>query len=111
MPKKKQPSNQVEFFEPIFPGKLVGKEVLDRESRRLGLVKSIRVEYLPWKISLIVKGLNLELPVDISEVSAIGTVVQLKTRITAMPELGVNEIIRLRNEIKGELKEIHDDIF
>ena len=104
MTKKRIPQNQVEFYEPIFPGQLAGKEVFDKESRRLGLIKSIRIEYLPWKVSLIIKGLNLEIPVDLSEVSNIGTVVQLKTKITAMPELNVNDVIRLREEIKEDLK-------
>ena len=106
MRKKKQPFEQADFYEPIFPGKIIGKEVLDKCSRRLGIVKSLKVEYLPWKISLIIKGKNLELPVDISEVENIGTVIQLKTKITAMPEIDINETINIKNELKEELKEI-----
>ncbi|MBD3229588.1 MAG: hypothetical protein GF329_15515 [Candidatus Lokiarchaeota archaeon] len=108
MPKKKRPMHEAEFFESKFPGKLVGKEVLDKNSRRLGLVKSIRLEYFPWKVSLIVKGINIEIPVELSEIENIGTVVQLKTKITAMPEVKVHDLIRLREEIKEEL---HDTIF
>ena len=112
LPKKKQPPYQAEFFESSFPGKLVGKEVLDKDSRRLGVVKSIRVEYLPWQISLIIKGINIEIPVELSEVENIGTVIQLRTKITVAPEISVNEIIRLRDEIKEDLKDIiHDSIF
>ncbi|MHA1229059.1 MAG: hypothetical protein ACTSRP_00335 [Candidatus Helarchaeota archaeon] len=111
MTKKKQPLYQVEFYESNFPGKLVGKEVIDKDSRRLGLVKSIRLEYFPWRVSLMVRGINIEIPVELSEVSSIGTVIQLKTKITAMPELGVTDVMRLRNEIKEELKDLKEDIF
>ena len=106
MTKKKHPSHEVEFFESTFPGKLVGKEVLDKDSRRIGIIKSIRIEHLPWKISLMIKGINLEIPVDLSEVENIGTIVQLKSIITAMPEIDENEMIRLKNEIRYELRKI-----
>jgi hypothetical protein len=112
MPKKnnKTPITQVEFFETIFPGKLCGKEVVDKQSRRIGIIKHIIVEYLPWKVSLIVKGLNIEIPVDIREVENIGTLVQLKTKITALPEINVNDLIRIRDEVKEELKDITNKI-
>ena len=107
MPKKnKYPLYQTEFFEATFPGNLVGKEILDKSARRLGVVKSIKIEYLPWKIFLIVKGINLELPVDISEVENIGSVIQLKTKITAMPEINISDVIKIKKEIKDEIEEI-----
>ncbi|TFF89414.1 MAG: hypothetical protein EU549_00695 [Promethearchaeota archaeon] len=112
MPRKKNPMHEAEFFESRFPGKLVGKEVLDKDSRRLGIIKSIRVEYLPWKVSLIVKGINIEIPVELSEIQNIGTVVQLKTKITAMPEINVHDLIRIREDIKEELQDtIFNPIF
>ena len=109
--KKQQPLNHTDFFEARFPGKLVGKEVLDKDSRRLGIIKAIRVEYLPWNVSLIIKGLNVELPVNFSEVESIGTVVILKTRISVFPEIDINNLITLREEVKEDLKDIfHEPI-
>jgi len=76
--KETMPSVEAELYELSMPGRLLGKEVLDNRARRIGIVRSIRIALNPTRSELIVKGAEVEFPVDFSKVDAVGTVVQLE---------------------------------
>ncbi|MFX0207563.1 MAG: hypothetical protein ACFFDT_16370 [Candidatus Hodarchaeota archaeon] len=102
----KQPVGiDLELFELIFPGKIIGKAVIDAEARMIGVVRNVRVQ-IPSPspaISLIVKGLDTEFAVKSEDVKAIGNVVQLTITIKHSEAVEINDIIRLRNEIQEEV--------
>ena len=62
------PSVEAELYELSMPGRLLGKEVLDNRARRIGIVRSIRIALNPTRSELIVKGAEVEFPVDFSKV-------------------------------------------
>ncbi len=89
------------------PGKILGKEVVDASAKRIGIVRSIRLSLsnLPQiKAEIVIKGLEVEFPVDIENVQAVGSVVQLKTFIKEAREVDVREVMSLRKKILEEIK-------
>lgn len=102
----KQPADiDLELFELVFPGKLIGKAVIDVDARMIGIIRNVRIQ-IPSPspvITLIIKGLNTEFSVKSEEVKAIGNVVQLTSSIKHSEPVEVNDIMRLRSEIQEEL--------
>jgi sporulation protein YlmC with PRC-barrel domain len=100
----KQPIDiDIELFELMFPGKLVGKAVIDANARMIGVIRNIRIQIPSPTISLTVKGLDTEFTVKSEDIQAIGNVVQLNVIIKHSEPVEINDIIKLRNEIQEEL--------
>ncbi|MHA1895579.1 MAG: hypothetical protein ACTSX4_13855 [Candidatus Helarchaeota archaeon] len=104
---KNTPIIQTELYELNLPGELILKEVMDGSAKRVGVVRCIRISF-PTKIELIIKGLDVEIPISFNEITNIGTVIQLKSKIKVAEECDVNEVVRLRNEIQQEMKEMYN---
>ncbi|MHA1144737.1 MAG: hypothetical protein ACTSRW_08375 [Candidatus Helarchaeota archaeon] len=105
-PKEKGPVLEAELYELNVPGSLILKEVMDSKAKRIGVVRCVKLTFPP-KVELIIKGLDMEIPIDYKNVSKVGTVIQLKTKIPVAEECDTNEIIRLQEEIKNEMKELY----
>jgi sporulation protein YlmC with PRC-barrel domain len=103
-PKEAMPSVEAELYELSMPGRLLGKEVLDNRAKRIGIVRSIRIALNPTRSELIVKGAEVEFPVDFSKVDAVGTVVQLNSVVKDAEEIEVHDVIRLQKEVLDDIK-------
>ena len=97
---------ETDLYELNLPGQFILKEVVDKDSKRIGVVRNIRLKF-PQKVELIVKGLDIELPVDFKDNQKVGTIIQLKARIKVAEECDVSEVVRLRKEIEQEISEIY----
>jgi sporulation protein YlmC with PRC-barrel domain len=102
--KEPMASIEAELYELSMPGRLIGKEVLDNRARRIGIVRSIRIALHPTRSELIVKGAEVEFPVDFSKVDAVGTVVQLNSVVKDAEEIEVHDVIRLQKEVLDDIK-------
>lgn len=94
---------ELTLFESIIPGELLGKEVIDAEARRVGIVRGIKIRYPPLKAALIIRGKELEIDVPIEYIEQVGkTVVKMKKRIE-LDEITAEDVIILTNELKKEI--------
>ncbi len=93
-----------ELYELSMPGKLIGKEVFDSHARRIGIVRNIRLSLAPLKVELIVKGLEVEFPIDVEDVDIVGTVIQLKTVAKEAEEIDIRDVIRLQKEVWDDIR-------
>ncbi|NHJ87861.1 MAG: hypothetical protein FK734_20530 [Asgard group archaeon] len=108
MPKKndKAPEQEpimAELYELKIPGQLIGKEVIDASARKIGVVRNIKVTFPPTKISIIIKGLDVEIELPMDSISTVGGVVQLKDTIKQVEEIEIRDVARLREEIANEI--------
>ena len=108
MKKNKDKSYIVEtdLFELNLPGQFILKEVVDKESKRIGVVRNIRLKFPP-KVELIVKGLDIEIPIDLKDIQKVGSIIQLKTKIKVAEEVDVSEVVRLQKEVEQEMREVY----
>ncbi len=95
---------EAEVYELQMPGHIVGKEVIDGSARRIGIVRSLRVTLPPGKVELQVKGLGVELPVDVTNISAVGNVIQLSNTVKEAEEISIADVQRLREETWKEVQ-------
>ena len=102
--KDDMPTIEAELYELSMPGRILGKEVLDSRARRIGIVRSIRIALHPTRSELIVKGAEVEFPVDFSKVDTVGTVVQLNSVVNDAEELEIHDIVRLRKEVLDDIQ-------
>ena len=100
---KQQIDIDLELFELIFPGKIIGKAVVDADAQMIGVIRNVRIQLPSSTISLIVKGLNTEFTIKSGDVQAIGNVVQLNVIIKHSEPIEIHDIIKLRSEIQEEL--------
>ena len=98
------PSIEAELYELSMPGRLLGKEVLDNRARRIGIVRSIRISLHPTRSELIVKGAEVEFPVDFNSIDTVGTVVQLNSVVKEAEEIEVHDVIRLQKEVLDDIQ-------
>ncbi len=98
------PTIEAELYELSMPGRLLGKEVLDSRARRIGIVRSIRISLHPFRSELIVKGAEVEFPIDFDKIEAVGTVVQLSTVVKDAEEIEVHDVIRLQKEVLDDIR-------
>ncbi|MHA1299727.1 MAG: hypothetical protein ACTSO9_09855 [Candidatus Helarchaeota archaeon] len=104
--KNKNFTVETDLYELNLPGQFISKEVVDKDSKRIGVVRNIRLKFPP-KVELIIKGLDIEIPVDFKNVQKVGTIIQLKTKIKVAEEVDVSEVVRLQREIEQEMREIY----
>jgi sporulation protein YlmC with PRC-barrel domain len=93
----------LELFEIMFPGKLIGKAVIDANARMIGVIRNVRIQIPSPTISITIKGLDTEFTVKSENIQAVGNVVQLNVSIKHSEPIEINDIIKLRNEIQEEL--------
>ena len=94
------------MYELIVPGKILGKEVVDASAKRIGIVRSIRLSLsaLPQiKAEIVVKGLEVEFPVDIDNIQNVGNVIQLKNPVREAEDIEVKTVLMLRDELAEEV--------
>jgi sporulation protein YlmC with PRC-barrel domain len=97
---------ETDLYELNLPGQFILKEVVDKDSKRIGVVRNIRLKF-PQKVELIVKGIDIEVPIDFKNIQKVGTIIQLKSKIKIAEECDVSEVVRLRKEIEQEISEIY----
>lgn len=102
--KDSMPTIEAELYELSMPGRILGKEVLDSRAKRIGIVRSIRISLNPTRSELIVKGAEVEFPVDFSKVDAVGTVVQLNSVVKDAEEIEIHEVMRLQKEVLDDIR-------
>jgi hypothetical protein len=95
---------EAELYELSMPGRLVGRAVIDGGARIVGIVRSIRVILPDLRVELVVKGLDVEFPVDVRNVSAVGNVVQLQNTIKDADVVELHDVARLRKELWEEIR-------
>ncbi len=95
---------EAEVYELQMPGNIIGKEVIDGSARRIGIVRSLRIMLPPGKVELQVKGLGVELPVDVSNITAVGNVIQLSNTVKEAEEISIVDVQRLREETWKEVQ-------
>ncbi len=100
---KQQSDVDLELYELVFPGQLIGKAIIDSEARMVGVIRNIRIQIPSSSVALIVKGLDTEFTVKAENVQAVGNVVQLNVKIQHSEPIEVNDVIRLRKEIQDEI--------
>ena len=93
----------LELYELVFPGQLIGKAVIDSDARMVGVIRNVRIQVPSSTISLIIKGLDTEFTVKAENIQAIGNVIQLNIDIKHSEPIEVTDVIRLRNEIQEEI--------
>ena len=54
-------------------------------------------------MDIIAKGTEIEVPINTTDIVAVGGIVQLKNVIREAEEIAIDDIIRLREEIKSEI--------
>ena len=97
-------SVEAELYELNMPGRILGKEVLDSRARCIGIVRSIRIGLNPTRSEMIVKGAEVEFPVDFSKVETVGTIVQLNSVVKDAEEIEIHDVIRLQKEVLDEVR-------
>jgi len=85
------------------PGALVGRPVVDVDARMIGIVRSIRLTIPPFRMELMVKGLDVEIPIDVTNVAKVGSVVGLKSAIKTMEAIEIEDVSRLRRQLREEI--------
>ncbi|MHA2217748.1 MAG: hypothetical protein ACXACY_17575 [Candidatus Hodarchaeales archaeon] len=77
----------LELYELVFPGQLIGKAVIDSDARMVGVIRNVRIQ----------------VPSSTESIQAIGNVIQLNIDIKHSEPIEVTDVIRLRNEIQEEI--------
>ncbi|MBD3185403.1 hypothetical protein GF325_01135 [Candidatus Bathyarchaeota archaeon] len=102
---------ETEMYEMEVPGKLVGKEIIDADARRIGICHSIKLRVSTGKkgelhhgMLLVIKGLDIEFDMTMDDVDIIGNVIKLKVPARQADELDVRDVIRIQEEIAGEIR-------
>ncbi len=94
---------ETELYELVMPGKLIGKAIVDGAARLVGIVRSVKITVPPIQVDIIAKGTEIEFPINTTDIVAVGGIVQLKNVIREAEEIAIDDIIRLREEIKSEI--------
>ena len=94
---------EAEFYEMSLPGKLIGKPVIDKSAKMVGIVRSVKIKLPPGKMHLVIKALNLEFLVSTEDVEAVGGVVQLNKSLKEIEMIDINDLVKLRNEVREEM--------
>ncbi|UCE11603.1 MAG: hypothetical protein JSW61_06635 [Candidatus Thorarchaeota archaeon] len=97
-------SVEAELYELSMPGRLLGKEVLDSRARRIGIVRSIRISLNPTRSELIVKGAEVEFPIDFEKIAGVGSVVQLNSEVRESEEIEIHDVVRLQKEVLDDIR-------
>ncbi len=97
---------ETELYEVSVPGKLIGKAVIDSNARMIGIARSLRIKIPGGTPEIMVKGLDVEFPISVESVIAVGGIIQLDTSHNNVEEIDINDILQLREEIREEIEAI-----
>jgi len=93
----------VVLYETTIPGELQGKEVIDADAKKIGVVRGVRVRFPPLRVLIIIRGKDFETEVPIESIEKIGkNVIKLRSKID-LEEVTPEEVITLIRELKHEL--------
>ena len=104
MSHEKTNEREAELYELKMPGEFIGKEVIDSEARKIGIVRSVRLKLVPLEVSLIIKGIEVEFPVNAKDIDVVGSLIKLKIPAKHSEEIEIQDVINLREEIFTEMK-------
>ena len=104
MSPEKPNEREAELYELKMPGEFIGKEVINSEARKIGIVRSVRLKLVPLEVSLIVKGIEIEFPVNAKDVEVVGSLIKLKIPAKYSEEIEIQDVINLREELFTEMK-------
>ena len=109
--KEDMPNTSTELYElQEMPGTLIGRPVVDKHARMVGIVRGVKLLLPSFQIQLVIKGLDVEVPIDVNNVDKVGNVVSLKTDIKSMDPIEIDELLKLRRQLKDELDDkLHPD--
>ncbi|MHA1615793.1 MAG: PRC-barrel domain-containing protein [Candidatus Njordarchaeales archaeon] len=93
----------VDLYEIKFPGKIVGKEVIDQEAKRLGIVKNIRLKTPPLRLFLVVRNKDIDVEIPFEHVDKIGKNIIKLRKVMDVEELSVEEAIKILENVKTEI--------
>ncbi|MCD6513453.1 MAG: hypothetical protein ACTSSP_08350 [Candidatus Asgardarchaeia archaeon] len=97
---------EVELYElDNIPGVLLGRIVIDSKARMVGIVRNIRITIPTFKVELVIKGIDVEIPVDVQNIDAVGNVVRLKVPMESIDTVEIEDIIKLQKELNEEIKD------
>lgn len=106
-----QDAFETEVYELAVPGRLIGKEIIDAEARRIGICRSVKIKFsgdkktgLKYELFLTVKGLDVEFDIPLTDVDIIGNVIKLKMVARQADDLPVRDVIRLQEDVAGEIR-------
>ncbi len=95
-----------EVVELKFPGELMGKEVIDSNARRIGVVKRILLVMPQMTVRMIVQGKgDQELPISSEDIAKVSGLIQLNKSYEKLEEIDVGEVSKLRVKIFREIQE------
>ena len=95
---------ELELFEIPYPGKIVGKAVVDASSRMIGVVKTLQLRIPKMKLNLIIRGYDSEEVIPIEAVLSVGSIIRLNVTVNDSKEVDIEDIIRFREEIDSEIR-------
>jgi len=95
---------ELELFEIPYPGRIVGKAVVDASSRMIGVVKTIQLHIPKMNIYLIIRGYDGEDVIPIEAIVSVGSIVRINKTVNNSKEVDFEDIIRFREEIDSEIR-------
>jgi len=95
---------EIELFEIPYPGKIIGKAVVDANARMVGVVRSIQFSVIKGDLKLVVRSQDKEKAISISAVDNIGNVVHLAEVLLEFEEIDLDDVVRLRAEVEAEIR-------
>ena len=69
----------------------------------IGIVRNIKLTFLPFKVELVIKGIDVEMPIDANQIEQVGTVIRLSTKMKTMETIEIEEVSKLRRQLKDEI--------
>ncbi|MFX1513974.1 MAG: hypothetical protein ACFFCQ_15450 [Promethearchaeota archaeon] len=99
-------SVETELYEVNVPGKFIGKAVIDSNARMIGIARSLRIRIPGGIPEIMVKGLDVEFPIKVESIIAVGGIIQMDTPLKNVEEVDINDILQLREEIREEIEAI-----
>ncbi len=104
-------SLETELYELSVPGKLIGKEIIDVEARRIGICHSIKIRFgidkkneTKIELVMIIKGLDIEFDIPFQQIEKIGNVIKLKIPARQADELHAKDAVRLQEDLAAEIR-------
>nr|MDO8108759.1 hypothetical protein [Candidatus Sigynarchaeota archaeon] len=102
---------ETELYELSVPGKLIGKEIIDVEARRIGICHSIKLRFgtdkkneMKIELFVIIKGLDVEFDIPFTQIDKIGNVIKLKIPARQADELHAKDAVRLQEDLAAEIR-------
>ncbi len=101
-------SDSTELHEKSFPGLVVGKAVVDKGAKYIGVVKAVKLRIPDFKTSIVVQGFDsqsqsIEIEIDSSKIEQISDLVMVNEKFKNIKQLNERDILKLRLGIQEKL--------